>query len=188
MTQTKQKNWDASAFTPGIKFKPNAKKDNPTTVEEAFKQCTPMIHKLAKRWTRNHYQYYNDFVSEGHLGVAVAWERFNGTDFQKKGYRFSSYAFMWIRACMKDFANRLWKNFNNTTEGTDYNMDTDYYEVSTDAISVKRNYEKLSERDQQVIRLKTEGYSFEEVASQLGFQNLHKCRAHYIQLCEQLAE
>jgi len=187
MTQTKQKNWDASAFTPGIKFKPNAKKDNPTTVEEAFKQCTPMIHKLAKRWTRNHYQYYNDFVSEGHLGVAVAWERFNGTDFQKKGYRFSSYAFMWIRACMKDFANRLWKNFNNTTEGTDYNMDTDYYEVSTDAISVKRNYEKLSERDQQVIRLRTEGYSFEEVASQLGFQNLHKARSRYLELCEELA-
>jgi RNA polymerase sigma factor (sigma-70 family) len=186
MTQTKQKNWDAEAFTPGIKFKPNARKDNPTTIEEAFKQCTPMVHKLAKKWTRNHYQYYNDFVSEGFIGICEAWKRFDGTDFQSKGYRFSSYAFMWIRAIMKDFANRLWKNFNNTTEGTEYNMDTDYYEISIDSISVKRNYEKLSKRDQEVVRMKTEGFTFDDIANKLGFQNLHKARHRYLELCEQL--
>jgi DNA-directed RNA polymerase specialized sigma24 family protein len=65
-------------------------------------------------------------------------------------------------------------------------MDTDYYEVSTDAISVKRNYEKLSERDQQVIRMSVEGFSYREIAEALGFDNLHKARHHHIQLCEKL--
>ena len=174
-------------FKLGRALKPKADTVNPKNIDEAVKLMTPVVHKLAKKWTRNHWQYYNDFVSEGHMGVCVAWQRFAGTDYEKKGYKFSTYCWMWIRACMKDFANRLWKNFNNTTEGTEYNMDTDYYEVSTDAISVKRNYEKLSERDQHVIRMKTMGYSFEEVASELGFQNLHKARHRYLELCEQLA-
>ena len=183
---TKAKNWNSEAFVPGKAFKPKARKDNPTTIEEAFKQCSPMIHKLAKKWTRNHYAYYNDFVSEGNIGLCVAWSRFDGTDYQKNNYRFSSYAWMWIRAYMKDFANRLWKNFNNTTEGTDYNMDQDYCELSVDSISVKRNFEKLSQREQQVIQLRTEGFTFDVIADRLGFQNLHKARAAYISICEQL--
>ena len=182
--------WTSEAFVPGKAFKPKAKADNPTTIDEAFKQCTSMVHKLAKRWTRNHYQYYNDFVSEGHIGICEAWKRFDGTDFQTKGYRFTSYAFMWIRAYMKDFANRLWKNFNNTKQTDDISIfdDHDTIEINTDVLDVKKKFLRLSTEDQMLVQMKTEGETFQTIADELGYDSLHKARNRYIEVCKAIGE
>ena len=66
--------------------------ENPTSVDQAVRQCTRMVHKLAKKWTRDHYNEYNDIVQQGFMGVVEAWNRFEGTKYQKKGYKFSTYA------------------------------------------------------------------------------------------------
>ena len=186
-TKTLNENWNASPFKKGTISKPKAKAQNPTTVEEAFKLCLPMVHKLAKKWTKNHYQHYDDFVSEGYVGILEGWKRFHGTEYETKGYRFTTYAWLWIRAMMKDYANRLWKYQNNTQTANEMNMDNRTYELSIDAISVKTMFDKLNPEDQELLRMKTEGETFQVIAEELGFDNLHKARKRYIEVCESIS-
>jgi RNA polymerase sigma factor (sigma-70 family) len=184
--KTKSKEWSASPFKKGTIQKPKAKAQNPTTIEEAFTLTTPMVHKLAKKWTRNHFQHYDDFVSEGYVGILEAWKRFDGTEYQTKGYRFTTYSWLWIRAMMKDYANRLWKYQNNTQTASETNMDNRTYELSIDAISVKVMFEKLTPEDQELLRMKMDGFTFEEIAGELGFETLHKARRQFLEVSESL--
>jgi len=44
-------------------------KELPKNKDEACKQLTRMVGKVASKWTRNHKQDYNDLMQEGYLGV-----------------------------------------------------------------------------------------------------------------------
>lgn len=177
----------------GTKQKPNAKKANPTTVEEAMKQVAPFVHTMAKKYTRNHYQYYEDFVAAGYEGALIAWEKFKDTKWEKQGYKYSSYSWWWIRERCQASAKDLWGYQNNTVslkgdqssdEFVELNSET--YEMSTDLIDLKRSFQKLSEMDQKLVQMRVEGETFDVIAEELGFANLHKARQRYMQVTEAL--
>lgn len=191
---------EATKFVKGVPQKPSAKNKalNPKTVEEAVEQVKPFIYSLARKWTRNHNHLFNDFVSEGYVGALEAWKRFSGTDYEKKGYRFSSYCWFWIRACMKDYADRQWKYMNNTTpdrlsvgEGDDsvslIELNAEGYEVNTDILDIQKLYNKLSEGDKKLVELRALGYSYEECAENLGFKTLHQARSAHLEILERFA-
>lgn len=173
----------------GTKQVPNAKKANPTTVEDAMKQVAPFVHSQAKKWTRNHYHEYQDFIAAGYEGVLVAWNKFNGSTYQSTGYRFSSYAFWHIRERMSAYANKTWAFQNHTvslsgTQDADEFVDlhSEAYTMSTDLLDLKKSFSKLSEIDQKLVELRVSGETFDEIAVELGFDNLHKARQRYMQV------
>lgn len=162
-------------------------KANPKDELEAIQICMPFILKTAHKWTRNHRQLFQDFVSEGYCGVLEAFKRYKGTKYETQGYRFSSYAWLWIRVYQRDLAMRTWKFQNNTQQENDVNMDTKSYEMNIDHISAKNEFDKLEAVDQELVLMRMEGYTFEEVAEAQGFVNLHKARARYMELCEKIS-
>ena len=177
----------------GTKQAPSAKKANPTTVDEALKQVAPFVHTLAKKYTRNHHQYYQDFVSAGYEGALVAWNKFHDTKWEKQGYRYSSYAYWWIRERCQVAAKDLWGFQNNTvslsgTQDADEFVDLhgEAYEMSTDLMDLKKSFSKLSEMDQKLVELRCSGETFDEIATELGFKSLHEARNRFMKVTETL--
>jgi RNA polymerase sigma factor (sigma-70 family) len=162
-------------------------KTNPKDELEAIQICMPFILKTAHKWTRNHRSYFQDFVSEGYCGVLEAFKRYKGTKYEEQGYRFSSYAWLWIRVYQRELAMKTWKFMNNTQQENEVNMDNESYEMNVDHISAKMEFDKLDLIDQELVLMKMEGHTFEEIAESKGFQNLHKARARYIELCEKIS-
>lgn len=177
----------------GTKQKPSGKATNPTTVEEALKQVAPFVHSQAKKWARNHFHEYPDFVAAGYEGVLVAWNKFDGTKWQEQGYRYSSYAFWHIRERMSAYANKTWAYQNNTvslsgTQSADefVELNSETYEISTDLIDLKRSFEKLTEMDQKLVQMRCEGETFDDIATELGFKSLHEARNRFMKVTETL--
>ena len=158
-----------------------AKKANPTTVEEAIKNMTPLVHKFAYKWTRNHYKDREDIVQQGMMGVVHAWNKFE----PERGFAFSTYAWFWIRAYIKEYAENNWNTYNHSVALMD---DFDYDTVSDpwDEVDIRIEFGKLSKGHQKLIQLKTEGYTFDHIARELGYENLHKARNDYMTVCKRL--
>lgn len=178
-------------WTKGVKQAPTGKKINPTNVEDALKQVAPFVHTLAKKYTRNHYQYYEDFVAAGYEGALVAWNKFSGTKWEKQGYKYSSYAYWWIRERCQVTAKDLW-GFQNATVSLSGTQDADEfvdlhsesYELSTDLIDLKKVFNALTVEDQKLVQLRCEGETFDVIAEQLGFDSLHAARNRYLKVVE----
>lgn len=178
---------NAQPFTPGKTHKPKAKYENPKTANEAVRMMEKMCHKLARKWTRNHTSEYDDIYSEGMVGVVTAWNKFNGSEHQAKGYRFTSYAFMWARACMKGYAETNWKRLNHLKDGDISEMfdrEEFGYEPSEGTVDLQRRMEKLSDEDYTIFSMRTEGYTFKEIAKTLEKENLHQVRNRFLELVE----
>ena len=171
-----------------VKFKTKHKEfaDNPTNVDQACRQLTRMVHKLAKKWTRNHYNEYNDIVQQGFMGVVEAWNRFEGTEYQTKGYKFSTYAWLWIRAYMKSYAESNWKRLNNTTPIDVHEFHLETYSLDENQIFMDVSIDKLPDADKQIIRMRKEGYTFQEIAKVTSFKSLHKVRNRFLEICSDL--
>lgn len=161
---------------------------NPTNLDEAVKVCMKIVYKQAHKWTRNHHQDRDDFIQEGLMGVIEAWNRFDGSEHQKKGYRFTSYAFLWIRAYMKPYAHKSWARMNNTAsmDVNEYNVPS--YSINEDKIDLDRQIEKMSADDQVIFTKRSEGYTFQEIATEIGAKSLHKVRGRFLEICESIAE
>lgn len=160
--------------------------ENPTNVDNAVRQCTRMVHKLAKKWTRNHYGEYNDIVQQGYMGVVEAWNRFDGTEYQEKGYKFSTYAWLWIRAYMKAYAESNWKRLNNTTPIDIHEFHLETYDIDENQIFMDITIDKLAGDDQQIIKMRKEGYTFQEIASVTEYKSLHKVRNRFLEICQEI--
>ena len=177
-------------YTPGIVQKPskNAKYKNPTSLDEAIEQCMKIVYKLAVKWTRNHYQDKDDIIQEGIMGVIEAWNRFDGTQYQEDNYRFSSYAWMWIRVYMKAYAEKNWKRMNaeNPNDINDLEIGNATYDIDEKMIDLSLAVSKMNEADQQIFVMRKQGFTFAEIAEETGAKSLHKVRGRFLELCEQL--
>lgn len=158
------------------------KNANPTTAEEAIKVMTPMVKSLAYKWTRNHYQDYNDLVQEGMMGVMEAWGRYDTT----RNNKFSTYAFFWARRRIKDAAQGNWKVFNNSAPEEWGSDATNYGEYDFEAMHVKKELEKMSPEDRQMMIMRAEGYTFSEIQEAVGASHLGKVRNRIIKLTEDM--
>lgn len=155
---------------------------NPTTIEEAVLICTPFVNKLAHKWKRNHYQEFADLQQAGFVGVCEAWNRFD----LEKDVRFTTYAWWWIRAYVREYAMKKWEYNNNTAVEEAMVYGDNGYEMDERLLSVLREIEKLPSRDRKMYQLRMEGYTFDEIAETMGEASLHKVRNHLQKINEQL--
>ena len=155
---------------------------NPTTIEEAVLICTPFVNKLAHKWKRNHYQEFTDLQQAGFVGVCEAWNRFD----LAKDVRFTTYAWWWIRAYVREYAMKKWEYNNNTAVEEAMVYGDSGYEMDERLLSVLREIEKLPSRDRKMYQLRMEGYTFDEIAETMGEASLHKVRNHLQKINEQL--
>ena len=166
-----------------------AKYENPKTVDEAVRLCTKLVYSQARKWTRNHHSDYNDIVQEGYAGVVHAWNLFHGSEHEEKGYRFTSYAWLWIRANMKAYAEKNWKRLNGLKDGDISEMfdrEEFGYDMDVSRIDVNRVVEKLEKQDQVIFEMRKEGSTFQEIAKETGAKNLHVVRNRFLDICAQL--
>ena len=159
---------------------------NPTTIEQAVTVCTPFVNNLAHKWKRNHYQEFTDLQQAGFCGVCEAWNRFDGSEHQKDGYKFTSYAWWWIRAYIREYAMKKWEYGNNTAIEEAMVYGDNGYEMNDRLISALREIEKLPSRDRQMYQMRMDGYTFDEIAQTMGEDSLHKVRNHLQKINEQL--
>lgn len=157
-------------------------KSNPQDQTEAIQIAMPFVLKGAKRWTRNHHSYMDDFIMSGIEGALEAYNRFKGTEYEQKGYLYSSFSYFWIRAKQQELAVKTWKFMNNTQSmPEDWQGNTgDDYSINEDFIDTKRQFEKLTPDQQKLVQMKTEGYTFDEIANELNFKSLHQARNEYL--------
>jgi len=161
----------------------------PSNSTEAVQIVMPFILKGAKRWARNHFNHMDDLVMAGVEGALEAYKRYAGTDFESKGYRYSSYAYFWVKAKQKEYAEKLWGYLNNTASiPEDWAGNTgDCYEIDTDLLDLKRAYEALMEGEQKIVLMRAEGETFDTIAEQLGYNSLHQARNDYLRVSQRLA-
>ena len=161
-----------------------SKHNNPTTIEQAITACTPFVNKLAHKWKRNHYQEFGDLQQAGFLGVCEAWNRFD----LAKNVKFTTYAWWWIRAYVREYAMKKWEYNNNTAVEEAMVYGDTGYQLDERLLSVLREIEKLPPRDRKMYELRMEGYTFDEIAETMGEASLHKVRNHLQKINEQLEE
>ena len=158
-------------------------KDRPATREEAVEKLTKMVGSMVNKWVRNHPQDRQDLFNEGMIGVLDAYNKFD----PKHGAAFSSYAYLWARHYIRQYALRSWSNKNNTAsmDYSDYNLGTVEMD-NIDVISVQQQVSKLPVETQKIFNLRKEGYNFREIAEQEGYKSLHKVRNIFMEACESL--
>jgi len=160
-------------------------RDKPATKDEACRVLTRMVGKVASKWTRNHKQDYNDIMQEGYIGVCHAYDRFDS----KHGAAFSSYAYLWVRHYIRQYCLKSWHVKNNTgsLDYSDYNLgDYDIREDILNVISSNKEINKLPKQDKDLIQLRMEGFTYQEISEKLGYKNLHVCRNRYKELEQNL--
>ena len=158
-------------------------KELPATREEAVNKLARMVGSLANKWARNHRQDYQDIYNEGMIGVLDAYNKFD----PKHGAAFSSYAYLWARHYIRQYALRSWNTKNNTAsmDYSDYNLGTVEMD-NIDVISVERQVSKLPVETQKIFNLRKEGYNFREISEMEGYKSLHKVRNIFMEACESL--
>ena len=155
----------------------------PQTLEQAIQMTTPIVNKLAHKWKRNHYGMFADLQQEGFLGVCEAWKRFD----PKANVKFSTYAWWWIRAHIRGMAMGNWEYQNNTaSEAAMVYGNEETYEFSDRLLSVLRQIEKLPTNERQMYQMRMDGYTFDEIAKEIGADSLHKVRNSIMKINEQL--
>ena len=77
--------------------------------QPAHPDLTPLVHKLARRYAWCGAD-YDDLVSEGFLGVAIAADRFD----PERGVKFITYAHHWIRGKVQRAADKHIKAHTDT--------------------------------------------------------------------------
>lgn len=145
------------------------KSKNPTSIEEAIEICTPYVNKLAHKWKRNHYNEFKDLQQAGFCGVCEAWNRFD----EQKNVKFTTYAWWWIRAYVREYAMKKWDYMNNTSAEKE---STDTYGMNLEFVQLARNIEKLPEEDQKIYMMRLDGFTFAQIADETGAESLHKVR------------
>ena len=156
----------------------------PQNIEEAIAEAMPSANKLVRKFTKTHYHLREDYMQEAMLAICKAWEKYDNT----KSNKFSTFAHFWIFAHVKDRALERWDEMNNEQE---FNLDwhdKDGYTINDNFIDITRSVEKFSNKHQVVFERRMEGYTFDEIANQLGLNNLQQARNMYMEVQQQLEE
>lgn len=147
----------------------------PSNEIEAIRECSKVIQKVVSKFTRNHYQDREDIQQMAYIGVLEAWKRY------KPNYKnkFSTYAYFWVFAFVKDNVVRGWERMNSETS-----FNVDYHDTITTIdeknIDLERQVDKKSEDFQIIYKMRDAGFTFKEIAEVLGYETLHKARNVYM--------
>jgi len=158
----------------------------PNRVEDAVTKLTPMIYKLAHKFSRNHKSNdFDDLVQNGYCGLLDAYDRYDSN----AGSAFSSYAYQWIWAWMNDDRRKAYKLYNNTgfkpveeTNEAQYTMPLD------DLVDSNRMVERMEPTARAIHVARQQGYSYREISEameKLGKpMTLHQIRNLHIKSLE----
>jgi len=154
----------------------------PNNLREAVEILTPVVRKLARKYTRNHYHVYEDLMQDGYMGICEAWEKFD----PKRNTKFTTYAWFYIRKRMQDTVTPNWKHDNNTRP-LDWSPEGSYTN-DFDLVAAKAEYEKLDSYSQKLIRMRMEGYTFNEIAKEVGAKSLGQVRNQIIDIQSRVSQ
>jgi DNA-directed RNA polymerase specialized sigma24 family protein len=152
----------------------------PKNEQEAIQECKLVISKLVTKWTRNHYQNRDDIYQQACVGVLEAFQKYNPDQYKQK---FSTYAWYYVLWRTREYAMGTWDRMNNDKSFELYG-DEGEYSINTDMIDTERKYDKACPITQQIVSLKTEGYTFREISDILELGGLHKARNQYLEWVE----
>lgn len=79
--------------------------------DEHIRSCTKMVVEMACKYAKKSSVDVHDLISEGNLGVCVAWDKW----VPERGAKFSSVAYMWARAYMINFLKKNTKFYDKNT-------------------------------------------------------------------------
>lgn len=162
-------------------------KQKPATAADACKLMEKAVFKIARTFTKTNPTNFNDACQLGFEGVCEAYNRFD----DKAGAAFSSYAYMWIRARIKDELMKEWRTTDNTfTNQESYNeegeiINDEAYDTDWDGqIEMERKLNALEPIDRQIVLARTEGFTFQEIATAMTKigqpSTLHQVRNRFI--------
>ncbi len=87
---------------------------------------------------------------------------------------------------MKSYAESNWKRLNNTTPIDVHEFHLETYSLDENQIFMDVSIDKLPDADKQIIRMRKEGYTFQEIAKVTSFKSLHKVRNRFLEICSDL--
>tara|TARA_R110000772_G_scaffold2863_14_gene10535 strand:- start:5372 stop:5893 length:522 start_codon:yes stop_codon:yes gene_type:complete len=160
-------------------------KGNPTNADEAVRACTAMVKACVKKWMRNHYGDFNDLMQSGFCGVMHAYSKF---DF-KKNVKFTTYAYFWIRAYVREAAMKNWhvQNHSARLDKVDFMAEAP---SGPEEIFRFANFmhfrSKLDPADAQLLDWRAEGYTYSEIQEKTGASNLSVVRKKVMDLVAQI--
>jgi RNA polymerase sigma factor (sigma-70 family) len=156
----------------------------PNRIEDAVEKLTPMVHKLAHKFARNHKSNdFDDIVQFGFEGLLNAYKNFN----PNAGCAFSSYAYQWIWAVMKDKTVKQWKFYNNTGFKAVEDYDLGTYELPLDLkIDADRKVEHMDTTTRAIHAARQAGFTYREIAEVLSKHTgqtvtLHQARRRHLE-------
>ena len=158
----------------------------PNRIEDAVERLTPMIAKMAHKYARNHRgRDFDDLMMDGYEGLMKAYHSYDPS----KGRAFSSHAYQWIWAHIKDRAMLKWKDYNNTASQSYEEYDLGAYTMPIDEkIDYDRKMEAMDTFTRSIVRARQEGFSFREISeacTKLGRpMTLHQVRNKYLEAVE----
>ena len=160
--------------------------NKPNDINAAVHALTPMIHKLAHKFCRNHRSNdFDDLVQHGYEGFMQAWNRYDGS----KGCAFSSYAYQWIFAAMNDDRRKTYKLYNNTAGLPVEEQNLGTYEMPIeDYVDSQRISERMDSSTRAIHTARQEGYTYREISealTKLGKPcTLHQVRRQHLAALE----
>ena len=107
------------------------------TLEHAMESNTKCVYKLAHKYSKKQMGEFEDFVQEGFLGIADAYNRYDSSRLATPSTKFLSYAYSYIRQYMLKYANNQSKliNFTSFVGDNDYESDQLNQKYGTDTIT-----------------------------------------------------
>ena len=87
---------------------------------------------------------------------------------------------------MKAYAETNWKRLNNTTPLDKHEFRLETYDIDESAIFLETEISKFQPEDRKIFDMRKEGYTFNEIAAETSFENLHKVRNRFLELCEKI--
>jgi RNA polymerase sigma factor (sigma-70 family) len=158
----------------------------PNDINEAARILSPMIYKMARKYSRNHaHRDLNDLFQDGMEGFTKAYHRFDAG----RGMAFSSFVYQWAWAHIKDAAKGKWKDYNNTsgTSYEDHNLGT-YNMPLDELIDSKAVADKMDSTTRAIHAARQQGYTYKAIAeamTKLGKPvTLHQIRRRHLEALE----
>ena len=163
-------------------------KDKPATTAEAIEAMHRTICKVVHKYLKNHYGDFDDLYQRGAEGVLRAYSNFDDS----KGASFSTHAYPWIWALVKDTAKENWSRYN-ATAAIDVEIAIDAneaFEQDIDSqIDMERKLNSMDSMTRNIVMARHEGYTFREIAeglTKLGQPyTLHQVRNQYMEAMSQ---
>ena len=161
-------------------------KNKPNRPEDAVTALSPIVYKLAHKYARNHRDRdLDDLYMDGVEGLMKAYHSFDAT----KGRAFSSHAYQWIWAHIKDRALAKYDNYNRTSGMAFEDHDLGAYTMPMDDyIDAQRLTTNMDGTAKAIHAARQQGFSYREISEamdKLGKpMTLHQVRNLHIKSLE----